>query len=85
MSNNVRLQVLLKAVDQASRPFKSIQTASKSLSAQIRDTRQNLKELNAQAGRVEGFRKSSAQLAVTGQVLAKASRKPPRWRCSLKY
>ncbi|WP_273974839.1 hypothetical protein, partial [Serratia ureilytica] len=43
MSNNVRLQVLLKAVDQASRPFKSIQTASKSLSAQIRDTRQNLK------------------------------------------
>ncbi|MBU5415446.1 phage tail tape measure protein, partial [Serratia ureilytica] len=72
MSNNVRLQVLLKAVDQASRPFKSIQTASKSLSAQIRDTRQNLKELNAQAGRVEGFRKSSAQLAVTGQALAKA-------------
>lgn len=72
MSNNVRLQVLLKAVDQASRPFKSIQTASKSLSAEIRDTRQNLKELNVQAGRVEGFRKSSAQLAVTGQALAKA-------------
>ncbi|MGP3154254.1 phage tail tape measure protein [Serratia marcescens] len=72
MSNNVRLQVLLKAVDQASRPFKSIQTASKSLSAEIRDTRQNLKALNAQAGRVEGFRKSSAQLAVTGQALAKA-------------
>ncbi|MBJ2099487.1 phage tail tape measure protein [Serratia ureilytica] len=72
MSNNVRLQVLLKAVDQASRPFKSIQTASKSLSAEIRNTRGNLKELNAQAGRVEGFRKSSAQLAVTGQALAKA-------------
>jgi TP901 family phage tail tape measure protein len=72
MSNNVKLQVLLKAVDQATRPFKSIQTASKSLSAEIRDTRQNLKELNAQAGRVEGFRKSSAQLAVTGQALAKA-------------
>lgn len=72
MSNNVKLQVLLKAVDQATRPFKSIQTASKSLSAEIRDTRQNLKELNAQAGRVEGFRKSSAQLAVTGQSLAKA-------------
>lgn len=72
MSNNVKLQVLLKAVDQATRPFKSIQTASKSLSAEIRNTRQNLKELNAQAGRVEGFRKSSAQLAVTGQALAKA-------------
>lgn len=72
MSNNVKLEVLVKVVDQATRPFKSIQTAGKSLSAEIRDTRQNLKELNAQAGRVEGFRKSSAQLAVTGQSLAKA-------------
>ncbi|CAI1147084.1 phage tail tape measure protein [Serratia ficaria] len=72
MSNNVKLQVLLKAVDQASRPFKSIQTASKSLSGDIRNTQKNLKELNAQAGRVEGFRKSSAQLAITGNELKKA-------------
>lgn len=72
MSNNVKLQVLLKAVDQASRPFKSIQTASKSLSTDIRDTQQTIKSLNAQAGRVEGFRKSSAQLAVTSQSLKKA-------------
>lgn len=72
MSNNVKLQVLLKAVDQASRPFKHIQAASKSLSTDIRDTQQTLKTLNAQAGRVEGFRKSSAQLAVTGQALKKA-------------
>ncbi|MGK7246100.1 hypothetical protein ACSPAH_12645 [Buttiauxella agrestis] len=32
MSNNVRIEVLLKAVDQATRPFKHIQTASKTLS-----------------------------------------------------
>jgi len=72
MSNNVKLQVLLKAVDQASRPFKSIQTASKSLSGDIRDTQKSIKALSAQAGRVEDFRKSSAQLAVTGQALKKA-------------
>lgn len=72
MSNNVKLQVLLKAVDQASRPFKSIQTASKSLSGDIRDTQKSLKALSAQAGRVEDFRKSSRQLAVTGQALKKA-------------
>ena len=36
MSNNVKLQVLLRAVDQASRPFKSIRTASKSLSGDKR-------------------------------------------------
>lgn len=72
MSNNVRLQVLLKAVDQASRPFKHIQTASRSLSANIRTTQQDLKKLNGQAKRVEGFRESSAQLAVTGRALQKA-------------
>ncbi|MDF8642954.1 phage tail tape measure protein, partial [Escherichia coli] len=69
---NVKLQVLLRAVDQASRPFKSIRTASKSLSGDIRETQKSLRELNGQASRIEGFRKTSAQLAVTGQELKKA-------------
>lgn len=72
MSNNVKLRVLLRAVDQASRPFKSIRTASKSLSGDIRDTQKSLRELNGHASRIEGFRKTSAQLAVTGQELKKA-------------
>lgn len=72
MSNNVKLQVLLRAVDQASRPFKSIRTASKSLSGDIRETQKSLRELNGQASRIEGFRKTSAQLAVTGHALEKA-------------
>lgn len=69
MSNDVKLQVLLKAVDQATRPFKTIQTASKTLSGDIRDTQKSLRELNGQASRIDGFRKASAQLAVTGQEL----------------
>ena len=72
MSNNVKLQVLLRAVDQASRPFKSIRTASKLLSGDIRETQKSLRELNGHASRIEGFRKTSAQLAVTGQELKKA-------------
>lgn len=72
MSNDVKLQVSLKAVDQATRPFKSIQTASKTLSGDIRDTQKSLRELNGQASRIDGFRKASAQLAVTGQELKKA-------------
>ncbi|WP_096908101.1 phage tail tape measure protein [Escherichia coli] len=72
MSNNVKLQVLLRAVDQASRPFKSIRTASKSLSGDIRETQKSLRELNGQASRIEGFRKTSAQLSVTGHALEKA-------------
>jgi TP901 family phage tail tape measure protein len=72
MSNNVRLEVLLNAVDRASRPLKAIQTASKSLTGDIRTSQKSLRELNAQASRIEGFRKASAQLAVTGQSLEKA-------------
>ncbi|HIE8604623.1 TPA: phage tail tape measure protein [Klebsiella variicola subsp. variicola] len=72
MSSDVKLQVLLKAVDQATRPFKTIQTASKALSGDIRDTQKSLRELNGQASRIDGFRKASAQLAVTGHALEKA-------------
>ncbi|HDC1420654.1 TPA: phage tail tape measure protein [Salmonella enterica] len=74
MSNNLRLEVLLKAVDQATRPLKSIQTASKSLSGDIRDTQKGLRDLNGQASKIDGFRKASVQLAVTGQALEKAKR-----------
>lgn len=72
MSNNLKLEVLLKAVDQATRPFKAIQTASKALSGDIRTSQQTLRDLNGQASKIDGFRKTSAQLAVTGQSLAKA-------------
>ncbi|WP_116339463.1 phage tail tape measure protein [Enterobacter cloacae] len=72
MSNNVRLEVLLNAVDRASRPLKTIQTASKTLAGDIRTSQNSLRDLNAQAGRIDGFRKASAQLAVTGQSLNKA-------------
>lgn len=72
MSENVKLQVLLKAVDQATRPFKAVQTASKTLAGDIRGSQDELKALNAQAHRIEGFRTVSGQLAVTGEALKKA-------------
>jgi phage-related tail protein len=72
MSKSLHLQVLLKAVDQATRPLKSIQQASKALAGDIKTTQQTLKTLDAQAARIEGFRKQQGQLAVTGQALKKA-------------
>lgn len=72
MSNNLKLQVLLKAVDQATRPFKAIQTATKSLSGSIRETQSNIKVLDQQAAKIDGFRKASAQLAVTQRSLKTA-------------
>ncbi|HAS1736526.1 phage tail tape measure protein [Enterobacter cloacae] len=72
MSNNVRIEVLLNAVDRASRPLKAIQTASKTIAGDIRTSQNSLRDLNAQASRIDGFRKASAQLAVTGQSLTRA-------------
>lgn len=70
--SDVKLQVLLKAVDQATRPLKSIDKASRELAGNVRATQTTLRELNNQASRIDGFRKTSAQLAVTGQALEKA-------------
>lgn len=69
MSDSLKLQVLLKAVDQASRPLNAVQTASRTLSGEIRGAQNELKDLNARARQIEGFRKTNAQLAVTGNAL----------------
>lgn len=84
MSKNLQLKVLLKAVDQASRPFKAIQSASQSLTGDIRNTQSSIKALDAQAAKIEGFRKASAQLAVTGQVLKKAKADATAFAIALK-
>lgn len=72
MSNNLRLQVMLKAVDQATRPFKAVQNETRRLSGGITETQETLRNLDAQASRIEGFRRTSGQLAVTEQKLKKA-------------
>lgn len=70
--NNLKLQVLLKAVDQATRPFKAIQNQTRRLAGDIRETQSSLKALDAQAAKIDGFRKASGQLAVTQQKLKDA-------------
>ncbi|WP_409306174.1 phage tail tape measure protein [Pectobacterium sp. B1J-3] len=72
MSNSLQLSVLLRAVDQATRPFRAVQDAARTLSGEINGSQEQLKKLEAQAGRIEGFRKTSAQLASTGRALEKA-------------
>lgn len=76
--SNLRLQVLLNAVDRASRPFRSVEKASKALSGNIRNTQDTLRNLNAQASQIDGFRKASAQLAVTRASLKKAKEEASR-------
>ncbi|EJK9927015.1 phage tail tape measure protein [Cronobacter sakazakii] len=75
---NLRLQVILNAVDKLTRPFRSAQASSKELATAIQQSRARLKELDAQAGKIDGFRKSSAQLAITGNNLKAAREEAAR-------
>lgn len=60
--NNLRLQVILNAVDKLTRPFRSAQASSKELAAAIQQSRASLKALDSQAARIDGFRKVRTQL-----------------------
>ena len=75
---NLRLQVILNAVDKLTRPFRTAQASSKELATAIQQSRARLKELDAQAGKIEGFRKTSAQLAITGNNLKAAREEAAR-------
>ncbi|MDE9487202.1 phage tail tape measure protein [Xenorhabdus bovienii] len=70
---NLRLQVILSAVDKLTRPFKGAQAANKRLAETLRQSRQQLRDLNQQAGRIEGFRKAKRQLTETQQAYRSAT------------
>ncbi|MDU5826877.1 MAG: phage tail tape measure protein [Mixta calida] len=69
---NLRLQVVLNAVDKITRPFRNAQAGSKELAAALKASKDTLKSLNEQAGKIDGFRKTRSQLAITEKNLAGA-------------
>ncbi|MFW5366411.1 phage tail tape measure protein [Escherichia coli] len=73
--NNLRLQVILNAVDKLTRPFRSAQASSKELAAAIQQSRASLKALDSQAARIDGFRKVRTQLEGAKNDLAAARQK----------
>ncbi|EHM50741.1 phage tail tape measure protein [Yokenella regensburgei] len=73
--NNLRLQVILNAVDKLTRPFRSAQASSKELAAAIQQSRASLKALDSQAARIDGFRKVRTQLEGAKSDLTAARQK----------
>lgn len=69
---NLRLQVVLNAVDKITRPFRKAQAGSQELAAALKASKATLKALNEQAGKIDGFRKTRSQLAITEKNLAAA-------------
>lgn len=75
MSRNLRLQVVLNAVDKLTRPFRSAQESNKRLAGAARQSRDALKELNKQAGQIDGFRRTKQQLTETNQSYQAATQR----------
>ncbi|MEG9738369.1 phage tail tape measure protein [Enterobacter roggenkampii] len=70
--NNLRLQVVLGAVDKLTRPFKNAQAGSKELAAAIRQTRDQLKQLSDAGGQLKSFDQLSQNVRRTGAELDQA-------------
>ncbi len=63
MSNSTNIDALLTAVDQATRPFKNLQTANVSLATGIKETEKNLSGLYSQLAQVEGLTQAEKSLS----------------------
>ncbi|WGS41896.1 hypothetical protein LFL97_19620 [Burkholderia sp. JSH-S8] len=72
---SLRLEVVLKALDQASRPIREIATRNRTLVKELRDSRARLKELNDTQRRIGEFREMRTGLANTSTKLADAQKK----------
>ncbi|EFM0528160.1 phage tail tape measure protein [Escherichia coli] len=73
--NNLRLQVILNAVDKLTRPFRAAQDSSKELAGAIRNSRDALKQLNQAGNSLEKFRKLQADNKKLGDRLNYARQK----------
>ncbi|MEY0979913.1 phage tail tape measure protein [Providencia alcalifaciens] len=79
MSKDLRLQVILSAVDKFTKPFKSAQASNKKLAETLRQSRQQLKELNNQAKQIDGFKKTKQSLDAASNAYQQATAKVSRF------
>ena len=72
---NLKLEVILQAVDRATRPLKAVMQGSKGLSRSVKESRDQLKALNDQQARIDAFRSLTRDAKETGDKLAAARQK----------
>lgn len=71
-TQNLRLQVLLNAVDKITRPLRSVSHQSSDTARALKAAQQQVKDLNKQAGQIDGYRNLARDVAVTGNQLKSA-------------
>jgi TP901 family phage tail tape measure protein len=69
MANDLKLRVLLSAIDQATRPLRAINNSSIGAARALKDARDKLKELNSQQKEVSAWRSQRAAAETTAQAL----------------
>ncbi|MFY3466890.1 hypothetical protein [Escherichia coli] len=67
--NNLRLQVILNAVDKLTRPFRSAQASSRELAAAVKKSRDVIKQLDQAGSSLDSFRKLQAENQKLGDRL----------------
>ncbi|MFP1896777.1 phage tail tape measure protein [Lonsdalea quercina] len=70
--NNLRLQVVMNAVDRITRPLRTARDSSRSLASDIKKTRSQLKQLNEAGNKLTTFNTLKQQVSQTGDALAQA-------------
>ncbi|EAU5215745.1 hypothetical protein EA509_00535 [Salmonella enterica] len=75
MDKDLRLQVILGAVNKMTAPMKAAQNSNRKLAQAIQSTRKEIRALDGQSGRVAGFRKNKQALtALSGKMREAQSR-----------
>lgn len=72
MARDLKLEVVLQAIDRATRPIRAITDSSSSLGRQLKDTREHLKSLEHLQRQATGFKKYQEELQGTGTELQQA-------------
>jgi TP901 family phage tail tape measure protein len=72
MARNLKLEVVLQAIDRATKPIRAITQGSGSLSRALKATRETLKALNTQQRDIAGYKAQQTQLEETSQALKAA-------------
>lgn len=73
MSQNMKLEVILSAINKATAPLKAITKGSSETAKALKAARDNLKALNAQQNDINGFRKLDKDIAISNNALKGAT------------
>lgn len=75
MSSNLTMQVVLQALDKATAPLRGISQSSAGLGKQLRETRNQLRELQAQQSNVQSFKQLKAATGESANAMAAQQQK----------